>query len=284
MDPGVAPAGIRREQPARTAFLAGAWGEIVCGVAGRRLARGRPGPIDVRPTASRRARGPGADRSAQRQSPRADVRGRPAAGAGGSHPGAVRTGRDAAGRRRPGEGAVAPARAELSAAAGHRRSGEFLGEHLSASPQGPPRPVSEARLAGGPARRRADATDEAVTPLSLSSSFPNRVWERGDQVMAAGWKQLIPDAGWCHGAGRYPLDAYSEFMPPPRLGVKPYGDDPPNPQLFHDDDPFGWWVHEFEEARELRPGLQQVADQIVLKFVGLLSGKQEHGIASRDVS
>jgi hypothetical protein len=100
---------------------------------------------------------------------------------------------------------------------------------------------------------------------------------------AAGWKQLIPEAGWCTGPGRYPIEAYSEFMPPPCLGVKPYGNEPPDTQLFHDDDPFGWYVHEFDEARELRPGLRQVAEQIVPKVSGLLGGKHEHGIAGRDL-
>ena len=40
---------------------------------------------------------------------------------------------------------------------------------------------------------------------------------------AAGWQQLIPAADLFRGAGRYPIDAYSEFMPPPQLGWKPYG-------------------------------------------------------------
>jgi hypothetical protein len=108
--------------------------------------------------------------------------------------------------------------------------------------------------------------------------------DKGQAMPATGWKQLIPEAGWCHGPGRYPIDAYSEFMPPARLGVKPYGGEPPDPELIHQDDPFGWYVHEFEEARELRPGLQQVADQIVPKVAGLLAGKHEHGIAERDLA
>ena len=39
---------------------------------------------------------------------------------------------------------------------------------------------------------------------------------------AQGWKRLLAGAPWFRGAGNYPIAAYSEFMPPPRLGPKPY--------------------------------------------------------------
>ncbi|HEY1381814.1 MAG TPA: M28 family peptidase [Gemmataceae bacterium] len=100
---------------------------------------------------------------------------------------------------------------------------------------------------------------------------------------SAGWKQLIPPADWFRGPGRYPIDAYSEFMPPPRVGWKPYGDHVPDAQLFDADDPFGWHVPEFEEARELRPGLAQVAKQIVGRVAHLLRGDPAHCIAARDL-
>ncbi len=38
-----------------------------------------------------------------------------------------------------------------------------------------------------------------------------------------GWKQLLANHTWFRGKGKYPISAYSEFMPPPRLGRKPYG-------------------------------------------------------------
>ena len=38
-----------------------------------------------------------------------------------------------------------------------------------------------------------------------------------------GWKQLLANQSWFHGKGKYPISAYSEYMPPPRLGCKPYG-------------------------------------------------------------
>jgi hypothetical protein len=83
------------------------------------------------------------------------------------------------------------------------------------------------------------------------------------------------------GADRYPLDAYSEFMPPPLLGWKPYGNESPDPQLFNPEDPWGWYVPEYEEANELRPGLQQVACQIVDKLCHLVCGETIHGFSRR---
>ena len=101
------------------------------------------------------------------------------------------------------------------------------------------------------------------------------------QWQIAGWKQLIPAASIFRGQGRYPIDAYSEFMPPPRLGWKPYAPEPPDPQLFDADDPWGWHVTEFEEHNELRPGLDQVARQVVGKIWHLLHGDHAHGPPKR---
>jgi hypothetical protein len=74
-----------------------------------------------------------------------------------------------------------------------------------------------------------------------------------------GWQRLIPSAPCFQGEGQYPVDAYSEFIPPPRLGWKPYQPSPVDPFLFRPDDPFGWWIGEFEVAGQLQPGLPQVA-------------------------
>lgn len=74
--------------------------------------------------------------------------------------------------------------------------------------------------------------------------------------MFAGWP-------WFRGDGRYPLPAYSESMPPPRLGRKPYGeaDDPA--------DPYGWPVAECEEVLELRPGLHRVGRHLLAASAGV---------------
>jgi len=82
---------------------------------------------------------------------------------------------------------------------------------------------------------------------------------------------------WFSGKGRLPLPAYSEFMPPPRLGRRPYGEK--DPGLFSDQDPFGWSVSEIEEEFELRPGLVHLADQIMGSLLRLGKGEPEYHLA-----
>src|SRR5438046_8188539 len=66
-------------------------------------------------------------------------------------------------------------------------------------------------------------------------------------------------------------------MPPPRLGRKPYGG--LEPPFFHDDDPWGWPILEYEEAFELRPGLESIAGQVINTLSHLGHGRHEHGIS-----
>src|SRR5712692_330841 len=94
---------------------------------------------------------------------------------------------------------------------------------------------------------------------------------------SSGWKQLLARAPWFQGAGNYPIAAYSEFIPPPRLGVKPNGSSGPGP--FVKGDPWGWQVTEYEEFFELGPGLQQLAPQIVGALLRLGRGQLGQGIA-----
>jgi hypothetical protein len=91
-----------------------------------------------------------------------------------------------------------------------------------------------------------------------------------------GWKQLLPPAARYRRPGAYPIPAYSEFMPPPRLGRRPYGAG--DPWLFAEDDPWGWRVTEYEEAFELRPGLAHLAAEMLhaLRRLGRVEGG--HGI------
>lgn len=100
-------------------------------------------------------------------------------------------------------------------------------------------------------------------------------------MSALGWQQLLPDASYYRGAGRYPIDAYSEFMPPPRLAWKTYATEPPDPQLFNDADPWGWYVSEYEEVNELQPGLEQIARQVVGRLRHTLRGDTAHGLSRR---
>ncbi|MCL4540352.1 MAG: M28 family metallopeptidase [Bacteroidetes bacterium] len=93
---------------------------------------------------------------------------------------------------------------------------------------------------------------------------------------AFGWKRLIAGYPWFEGAGNYPLPAYSEFTPPPRLGRRPYG---ATDTLFSDNDPYGWHVSEIEQEYELNPGLENIARQIVGQLIELGRGMPAHHVA-----
>ena len=93
----------------------------------------------------------------------------------------------------------------------------------------------------------------------------------------AGWKTLTNGYPWFAGQGQYPIPAYSEFMPPPRLGRSPYGDF--DPSLFAEDDPFGWRVSEAEEELEIKPGFEHLAGRIVPALGRLARGETEPLIA-----
>ncbi|MGO8690059.1 MAG: M28 family metallopeptidase [Thermoguttaceae bacterium] len=96
-----------------------------------------------------------------------------------------------------------------------------------------------------------------------------------------GWKRLTTGAAWFRSPGEYPIAAYSEFMPPPRLGRKPYDrpDDPASAEVFDPADPWGWKISAYEEALELQPGLLHVGEELlgVLRHLG--RGEAAHGIA-----
>ena len=91
------------------------------------------------------------------------------------------------------------------------------------------------------------------------------------------WDQLEAGQPWHRGADRFPLAAYSEFMPPPRLGRLPYGTT--RTGLRAADDPGSRLVTEHEEAAELAPGLEQVAHQVMAAVARLGRGEQGHGFA-----
>lgn len=97
-----------------------------------------------------------------------------------------------------------------------------------------------------------------------------------------GWKQLLAGAPWLDETGSYLIAAYSEFMPPPRLGRKPYG--AVDSQLFHEDDPWGWRVNEYEQVFELNPGLDRLAQHLIAALRRLGRGEAAHGIAKNKLA
>lgn len=96
-------------------------------------------------------------------------------------------------------------------------------------------------------------------------------------MASSGWKALYAGAPWFRGAGRFPLLAYSEFVPPPRIGGKPYdGYDPP---FFDEKDPYGWPVSEYEERLQLAPGLHHIAEVVVRALHDLGHGRPVYGLS-----
>lgn len=98
----------------------------------------------------------------------------------------------------------------------------------------------------------------------------------GDQEHV-GWRKLVEGHPWFDGEGKYPIPAYSEFMPPPRVGRTAYGG--VDPLLFSADDPHGWRVSEIEEEYELRPGLESIGKQVLEQLVKLGRGEPAYHIS-----
>ena len=90
-----------------------------------------------------------------------------------------------------------------------------------------------------------------------------------------GWPELMEGFPWFRGKGRFPLPAYSEFMPPPRPGCNLYTGETDR-GVFRTDDPFGWRVDELEEECHLRPGLENAGRQIIENMIRFGSGLKTH--------
>jgi len=85
-----------------------------------------------------------------------------------------------------------------------------------------------------------------------------------------GWEVLVETCK-VRGGRQYPIAAYSEFMPPVRLGCRPHcgkGDG-----FFCEEDPLGFAVTEFEEVFELRPGLENIAHQVLGALQHMVRGE-----------
>ena len=98
-----------------------------------------------------------------------------------------------------------------------------------------------------------------------------------EEKTPAGWKKLISGYPWFRCNGCYPISAYSEFMPPPRLAYKPYGK--PDSRILSENDLFGWNITEMEEEYELKPGIEHIGQQIMKNIIKLGKGLPEHFIS-----
>ena len=94
-----------------------------------------------------------------------------------------------------------------------------------------------------------------------------------------GWSRIEAEARHAFsGEGRFPLPAYSELMPPPWVGIKPYQPHRRSAAataMATAEDALD--ITEYEQAQELGPGLGQVAARVLVELRRLESGKG-HGL------
>lgn len=91
------------------------------------------------------------------------------------------------------------------------------------------------------------------------------------QTRNVGWHAFMQGYPWFKGAGNFPLPAYSEFMPPPRVGINLFGE--VDRRIFVESNPYGWGVPEVQEEYELKPGLASIAAQTMLQLRELGLGR-----------
>ncbi|MBI5487137.1 MAG: M28 family peptidase [Deltaproteobacteria bacterium] len=94
--------------------------------------------------------------------------------------------------------------------------------------------------------------------------------------MTDAWRRIRGEAAtFFRSPEGFPLHAYSEFMPPPWVALKPHAPQRLLPPAHGAD---GVAVTEFEEARELRPGLEKIARHVLGELANLASGRS-HGLS-----
>ena len=96
----------------------------------------------------------------------------------------------------------------------------------------------------------------------------------------SGWKDFLQTFPWFEGKNGFPLPAYSEFMPPMHIGIRPY-DAAVYPWHFREDDPYGFYVSEDDELLHLQPGLLNIGQQMMDHLILLGKGKLPPSIAGR---
>jgi Peptidase family M28 len=93
---------------------------------------------------------------------------------------------------------------------------------------------------------------------------------------ALGWSQIEKEAeGAFRGRGKLPLRAYSEFMPPPQVGIKPYRTWR-DPEIALGENELA--ISEYEQVQELTPGLARIAEHVIVELEKLTRG-EPHGLS-----
>src|SRR5580693_3818385 len=91
-----------------------------------------------------------------------------------------------------------------------------------------------------------------------------------------GWSLLEAEAQSAYlGPGRFPLRAYSEFMPPPYVAIKPYAPSLSRPLEACTStmgDELALDITEYEQREELEPGLGRIATLLVTEVARLARG------------
>ncbi len=95
------------------------------------------------------------------------------------------------------------------------------------------------------------------------------------------WTQIEAEARDAYrGEGRFPLRAYSELLPPPYVGIKPYAPERATaPTSFAVTSGDALDIDEYEQAHDLEPGLDRIAEHLVAELGKLVRG--EHHALSR---
>lgn len=93
------------------------------------------------------------------------------------------------------------------------------------------------------------------------------------------WERIVAEAASAfRGRGRYPLRAYSELMPAPAIGVKPYAPGALDRAAYSVTDPDALDISEYERAHDIEPGLDAIARTLLL-HVGRLTRGEPHGLS-----
>ncbi len=88
------------------------------------------------------------------------------------------------------------------------------------------------------------------------------------------WQALAAEARDAfRGAGRFPLRAYSEFMPAPFVGVKPYQLEVADGVATAGASRNALEIDEYEQAHDLEPGFDRIADHVVHELGRLMRGE-----------